>query len=199
MLARIKKSAQLLKQPRTIAVTGILIALNVVLEMCRIQITQELRISFGFTAMAVIAMLFGPSVSVPAAIVSDLLGLVLNPSGGYFFGFTITAILSGLIYSLFLFDRSAPRHDGHALGHGNDPFGKENIHLFLRAFGAKTLVNFVCNVGLNTVWLTMFYGESMRVLLPVRAAKNAILLIPEVFVLFFALKAAMYAYKQINR
>ena len=200
MLARLKKSAQLLKQPRTIAVTGILIALSVVLEMCRIQITQELRISFGFTAMAIIAMLFGPAVAVPAAIVGDLLGLVMNPSGGYFFGFTVTAIVSSLIYSVFLFDREVPRHDiSRNMGHGNDPLGRDNRSLLIRALCTKTLVNFVCNVGLNSFWLSMFYGNSMKVLLPMRALKNVILLVPEVVVLFFALKAAMYAWKQIER
>jgi len=200
MLLRIKKSAQLLKKTRTLAVTGILIALSVVLEMCRIQITQALRVSFGFTAMAVIAMLYGPAAAVPAAIVGDLLGLVMNPSGGYFFGFTVTAMVSAMIYSAFFFDRSVPRHDlGKNFGHGTDPLGRANRSLLLRALGAKTLVNLVCNVGLNSLWLSLFYGQTMRVLLPMRAAKNAILLVPEVIVLFFALKAAAYAYKQIDR
>lgn len=200
MLLRFKKSAQLLKNVRTIAVTGILIALSVVLEICRIQITQELRISFGFTAMAIIAMLFGPVVAMPAAIAGDLLGLLLNPSGSYFFGFTITAIVSSLIYSLFLFDREAPRHEiAKNMGHGKDPLGRANRSLFIRAFCARALVDLFCNVGLNSIWLSLFYGDSMAVLLPMRALKNAVLLVPEAIVLFFALKAVLYAYKQIER
>ena len=200
VMMRMKKSAQLLKEPRTLAVSGILIALSVVLGVCRIQVTPELQVNFGFTAMAVIAMLFGPAVSVPAAIVCDVLSLLLNPMGSYFFGFTITAMLSSLIFSLFLFDREAPRHDReYNLGHGKDPLGRDNRSLLIRAFCAKTLINLFCNVLLNSFWLTLYYGQSMKVLLPARILKNAILLVPEVVVLFFALKAARYAWQQIAR
>lgn len=200
MFARFKKSAQMFRDVRTLAVAGILIALNVVLGLFRIQITQELRLSIGFVATAALAMLLGPVSAVPAAAIADVLALLLHPSGAYFFGFTVTAMVEALIYSLLLFDRPAPLHGGlREKGHGNSFFVRGDVRLLLRALSAKTLVNLICNVGLNTLWLSMLYGSSMQVLLPARAVKNLAMLIPETLVMFFALKAANIAWRQIKR
>ena len=78
MLARFKKSAQMLKDPRTLAVTGVLMALYIVLGLFRIQLTQQLRLSLSFVAGASIAMLFGPAVAVPAAAACDVLTLLVS-------------------------------------------------------------------------------------------------------------------------
>jgi ECF transporter S component (folate family) len=201
MLYRLRKSAQMFRQPRTLAVTGVLLAMNIILGgLLRIQITPQLRMGISFITTAATAMLFGPVAAVPAAAVGDILALALNPSGGYFFGFTVTAMMGALLYSVVLFDRAAPQHDKQTtMGHGRALFDRADRYLLLRAFAAKALVSLVCNVLLNSLWMSILYGDAFAVLLPARLLKNAALLIPETLVLFFALKAAMLAWRQIDR
>ncbi len=200
MLARFKKSARMLKDPRTLAVTGVLMALYIVLGLFRIQLTQQLRLSISFVAGASIAMLFGPAVAVPAAAACDVLTLLVNPSGAYFWGFTVTAIVNALVYSSLLFDRRAPMHDRErTMGHGRAFFDREDRNLFFRALISRGVIDLLCNTFLNTLWLSMLYGDSMGALLPARAVKNAALFIPEAIILFFALKAVNLAWSQIRR
>ena len=200
MLYRLRKSAQMFRQPRTLAVTGALLAMNIVLGLLRIYITPQLRVGISFVTTAATAMLFGPVAAVPAAAVGDILALALNPTGGYFFGFTLTAMAGALIYSLFLFDRAAPQHDKQTtMGHGRALFGRADRYLLLRALAAKALVSLICNVLLNSLWMSILYGDAIAVLLPARLLKNAALLVPETVVLFFALKAALLAWRQIDR
>lgn len=54
-----RDSARELKSPRTLAVAGMLIALNVVMAALniRIQFTPDLRVDFGFLCSAMIGML----------------------------------------------------------------------------------------------------------------------------------------------
>ena len=102
MLARFKKSAQMLKDPRTLAVTGVLMALYIVLGLFRIQLTQQLRLSLSFVAGASIAMLFGPAVAVPAAAACDVLTLLVS----ILFSFVILFVV--LFIGGFFFVKPAP-------------------------------------------------------------------------------------------
>ncbi|MEG1875075.1 MAG: folate family ECF transporter S component, partial [Angelakisella sp.] len=96
-----KKSADELKNPRTLVVCAMLVALKLTLDALniRITITPSLRITFGFIATAMGGMLFGP---VPAMLMGgagDLIGYFINSGGGpYFPGFTLTAVLAGLVW-----------------------------------------------------------------------------------------------------
>ena len=71
-----KKSAAELKNIKCIAVTGMLIAIAIVLRSIAIQITPDLRIVFSFLAIITIAMLFGPVVAAPAALLTDFIGFL---------------------------------------------------------------------------------------------------------------------------
>jgi ECF transporter S component (folate family) len=54
-------------------------------------------------ATALGAMIFGPVVAIPAAIVSDTIGFVLFPSGDYFLPFMLTEIAGTMFYALCLY------------------------------------------------------------------------------------------------
>ncbi len=92
--------------PRALAVTAVLIAINITLDLLniRIQLTPQLRIGFGFLTSAMVGMLFGPVVAMTAGAATDLLGWLVNNGGGaYFPGFTLTAVLAGLIWGVALY------------------------------------------------------------------------------------------------
>lgn len=66
-----KSSFLELKQLRTITISGVFIALSIVLRALSIQITTDIRITFSFIGIAVIAMLFGPVVGGMSAFAVD--------------------------------------------------------------------------------------------------------------------------------
>lgn len=165
------RSAKELKSTRCIALTGLLIAINVALDLLgfTIKLPPNLRIGFGFLCNAAVGMLFGPTVGMLAGVCTDLLGYFAGnlTMGAYFPGYTLTAVMGGLIWGLWLYPR------------------RLNVW---RAVGAKTCVNLICNIGLNTFWLTLTGGEAMSVLLALRIPKNLILLPLESAILYFGMK-----------
>lgn len=172
------RSLHELKNPRCLAVTALFIALNVTLDLLRIriQLTPDLRIGIGFVLNASIGMLFGPTVGIMAGFSTDVLGYLVNSGGGaYFPGYTLTAMLAGLIYGLWLYPRKPGR---------------------LRSLGAKTCVNLFCNIGLNTIWASMTGGKALMVLLPARALKNLILLPFEIVLLYVVTNLVLKLYER---
>lgn len=174
------RSAQELKNPRCLVVTALFIALNVTMDLLNIRIwlTPDLRFGVAFVLNASIAMLYGPSVGMMAGFCTDLLGYLVNPTGGaYFPGYTLTAIMGGVIYGLWLYPRRPSR---------------------LRVFGAKVSINLICNIGLNTLWLSMTGGKAMMVLLPVRILKNLLLLPFEVLLLYIISNLVLNIYHRVG-
>ena len=71
----------------------------------------------------------------------------------------LTAMLGGILHGLFLY-----------------PAGRSRPRRLVRVVLDKTCINLFCNLGLNTLWLSMLYGDSFLVLLPARAIKNLMML-----------------------
>lgn len=62
---------------------------------------QALRIGFGGVPIMIAGILFGPLVGALTGVTADLVGVLINPMGPYFPGFTLSAGLSGFIPGLF--------------------------------------------------------------------------------------------------
>lgn len=172
-----KASLQELKSVRCLAITALLIALNITMDLLNIRIwlTPNLRMGVGFVLNASVGMLFGPVVAMMAGFCTDVLGYLANSSGGaYFFGYTLTAMLGGLLYGLWLYPKRPTK---------------------LRIIGAKATINLFCNLGLNTLWISMTGGKAMTVLLPARAVKNVILLPFEVILLYIVTRIVLKIYQ----
>ena len=100
------RSAMELKSLRCITVTGILIALDIVLKMFSITVTKDLKITFAFIALAAIGMLFGPTVGFLAGVITDVIGYLIKPEGGFSPLFTFVEAFGAMLYGLFLYDVS---------------------------------------------------------------------------------------------
>ncbi len=99
-----KDSALELKKLRCITVTAMLIALNLALKSVTVYVTDDLKISFSFLALAAIGMLFGPTVSFLSGAVTDILGLLIaNTIGAFNPLFTLVEAMGGMLYGLFLY------------------------------------------------------------------------------------------------
>ena len=122
-----------------LAISALLVALNVVFSRVLAINTPLLKIGLGFAAVAVSAMLYGPLWAMLTAALGDLIGALLFPTGAYFPGFTATAALTGLIFGLFLYCRE-----------------KSWLRAFLAALTNCLLVTFL----LNTLMIAVFFRSS---------------------------------------
>jgi ECF transporter S component (folate family) len=136
-----------------LVVTGFMIALAVVLSKLVSINISFLRIGFGFLPIAVLAILYGPYVAAIGYGVADLLGAWLFPTGTFFPGFTVSAVLTGLIFGFVLYGREVT---------------------IIRALIASALVCLFVNLLLNTYWLTFILGKGFKVLLASRAVKEIV-------------------------
>lgn len=163
---------------KAMAVMAMLIALNIILtRFLSISLTEFMRLSFGFLPTAVAGYLLGP---IPAAVVgglADFLGYLLNPTGPYHFGFTLTAMLAGVTYGLLFF--------------------KRDVKLW-RVLLAKLIIDLCFNIGLNTLWIHDLYGRAIMVLLPSRAYKNLFQYPVDVALLFATLLLLKRLPKSVN-
>lgn len=146
---------------------GLLTALHILLKQFLTINTPIARIGFGFVPLVVVAILFGPLAAMISGAIGDLIAAFLIASGPFFPGFTLSAILTGLLYGLFLYQK--PR----------SPW---------RILTSVLLVTVFISLGLNTIWLHMITGKGVLALLPSRVMQNLIM-IP---VQFFTIWAVVY-------
>ena len=97
-----KDAAAEMKDTRMLVFAALMIALRVAMKFLAIPLAPNLKIQTAFLANAMGAMVFGPVLAIPAAIVSDFLGVLLS-GDTYFAPFVLTEIAGSLIFALFLY------------------------------------------------------------------------------------------------
>jgi len=173
MLSRIKSSFDELSKPKTLAFCGIMGALAVVLSyVATINVGPYVRIGFSTLPALFVAVLFGPVTGGVFGGMIDIVKYLLNPTGPFFFGFTLNAILTGVIHGLFLYKK---------------PIQVPRILL------SHLVVKIFVNILLGTLWLNLLYGKAFFALLPNRIVSNAIMLPIDTAITYFALKLASKA------
>ena len=98
-----RDAAAELKDTRMLVVTALLVALRIALKPAAIPLGPQLNIQTATLATALGAMIFGPVVAIPAAIISDTIGFMIWPTGDYFLPFVLTEIAGTMFYALFLY------------------------------------------------------------------------------------------------
>ena len=98
-----RDAAAEMKSTRMLVVTALLVAMRIALKPLAIPIAANLSIQTATLATALGAMIFGPVVAIPAAIISDTVGFMVYPTGDYFLPFVLTEIAGTMIYALFLY------------------------------------------------------------------------------------------------
>ena len=98
-----RDAAAELKDTRMLVITALLVALRIALKPFAIPVGPQMYIQTPMLATALGAMIFGPVMAIPAAIVSDTIGFIVHPTGEYFLPFVLTEIASTMIYALCLY------------------------------------------------------------------------------------------------
>ncbi|MCL2573427.1 MAG: folate family ECF transporter S component [Defluviitaleaceae bacterium] len=135
---------------------GLMVAMAVVFRSyLAIMVTPQFRLSFEFLPIAIIAMKYGPWKAGTAYMMVDLIAFWLFPRGIYFPGFTFTAFLAGSAYGFFLYKKPT-----------------NNLNAALAAIAVVVFIQ----LGLETLWLSIMFGDAYMVLLGGRIIRTVIML-----------------------
>ncbi len=154
---------------RNVVFCGMMAAIAVILSyVATIRIGQYIRIGFSGLPNQVVDYLFGPAIGAIFGAALDVIKWILQPSGDFFPGFTISAALGGIIYGFAFYKKSVSVQ---------------------RVLIAQLIVKVFVNIGLNSLWLKMLYDQAILALLPGRVLSNAIMLPIDTFITYAMLKA----------
>ncbi len=160
---------------------ALMIALRVALKSVSIPVGLDLRIGVAFLVNAYGAMTFGPVVALLAAAISDTLGVILFPTGVYFFPFIFVEMAGSLIFALF--------------------FYRTKITMS-RIILARFTIDFVVNICMTTPLMVAYYslilGKYYAIVDIPRIIKNIIMFIPESLLLFVFLREVMPRTKKLG-
>lgn len=160
-----KSSAEKLRSTKWLALMAIFLALRIVVSRFSVPVAENLNISFSFVLVAFAGALFGPTAGMLFAAAEDILEFLLFPSPyGFFAGYTLSAMLGCLSYSLFLYD--------------------QHISI-LKITAAKAVSSFLVNVLLGSYWTYLLLGKSKAYLFYMTKSlvKNGVFFVFQVLVL----------------
>lgn len=184
-----KDSAGELKKISCLTITGVFIAISMLIETFTIEIPYA-KINFAFLAIAVIGMLFGPTVSFIAGGLCDIVGFLVHPQGGFLPLYVLIGMFQGLIYGICLY-RKSPWMMKRAEKKG------ANAAIYICAVIARLLDVAIINLMLNTK-ANMHYGfipnTAFWEAVAARFVKNAVELAADIPLLFIMLPFALLIY-----
>ena len=139
---------------KKLTISAVLIAMQIILSRFLSFQAYNMKIGFSFVPVVIAAYMLGPFYTMFIAAISDVIGAICFPSGSFFIGFTVTAVISGFIYSLFLYKKKA-----HI----------KNIIIM-------TFINqIICSLLLNTFWISILYKTSFIAILVTRLLQSLIM------------------------
>ncbi len=153
------------KALKRLTISAMLLAVSAILGLFKIPLSPSSEIRLQFLPVAIEGMLFGPLYGGIVGGLSDIVCYIVKPTGAFFPGFTISAVIQGVIYGLILNkDRS-----------------------LLRIVAAQAVDTIVVSMILNPIWLMMLYqsgfialftGRLLKVLImfPINTALLAVLI-----------------------
>ncbi len=152
-----------IKRVSCITLLAMMGAISIILGYFTLMPAEILKITFNFLPNEFVYYLFGPAVGAVYGAALDILIFFIRPTGPFFYGFTVSAILTGLWYGAVLYRR---------------PLNLKRI------LTAKLIYSVIIHLLLNTYWLTQLYGYNFIAILPMRALKTAALLPVETVLLY---------------
>lgn len=150
----LKSSFNELKNLKSISICALFMALSIILGSLSFQITPTIKVGLAFICNSMIGLMFGPITGAVFGGVSDILKYIVAPTGVFFPGFTISAILGGFIYGIGMYKKPVS---------------------ILRCAITKLVAIVVVNILLNSIWLRIMYHTPIEYLLTTRIIKELIM------------------------
>lgn len=174
-----KQAAREVKNLRNLTLGGLVVAMAIILESFPVYLAgPSLKIIFSYLVISMGCRVYGPVVGMMVGAVTDTLSFALAGYGEpYFPGYMLTAMLSGLIYGVFLYRQKLT---------------------WLRLIAVRLVINYGSNVLLGSVWKAMLYGKGYLYYFTTGLVKNTMLLPVEVLLMMLVLTAAQRAFARIG-
>ena len=144
---------------KMLVTAGILIALNIVLSRFLSINLWNMKFGFTFVSLFVAGYFYGPGFAAIVAGIADVIGALLFPSAAFFPGFTISAILEGAVFGLFLHKKQTK----------------------FRILCAVLLNQLVVSLLITTLWISILHGAPYEGLLMTRIVQ-CLIMIPVQFI-----------------
>jgi ECF transporter S component (folate family) len=167
-----RDAAAELKSTKTIVIAALMIALRVATKGLAVPIAPNLDL-FNIASFinALGAMIIGPVVAIPAAFISDFIGVMIwDGLATYFLPYALQEIGSSLIWALLLY-RAKPT-----------PW-----RVMLGRLSICLIINVVLGTSIDMLWQTVYYGQANMVLTLPRVLKNTFMFPIESVVMTFFL------------
>lgn len=189
-----QESAKEFRSLRSILVTGMLIAVSYVIESFTIELGFA-KINFAFLAIAAIGMLYGPTVSLFAGGICDLVGFVAHPDGAFFPLYTVIAMVQGLIYGLIAYRKFRLTTPKSNLSRKLDV--EMCIRLAIARIVDVVVINIICNTAANYHYGFGVNGRTLGAMIAARVVKNLIELPIDIALIAVVLVAVLKAYETV--
>lgn len=119
----------------TLSTLALLTALLIVISMfCTIK-TEIVNITLTFIPVVIAARLYGAAGAAAVAGLGDFIGWVVRPLGAFYPPITVTAMIVGVIFGLFL----------------------KNSSSFLRILASVLITQFIFSAFVTPIWLHLLY------------------------------------------
>lgn len=170
-------AAGVYRRVKNLSVISVLFALMLICKLIPIPSGfGSLGLGFTYLVFAVLCMLYGPLCGLVIGFLSDTIGFFITQSSPvFFFGYTLNAMLSGLVYGLCLY--------------------KTKISFF-KCFLARLFVNLLINAFLGSLWWAILYDLNQEALqayfLLTALPKNVLYLLPQSILLYLVIKALRF-------
>ncbi len=178
---------------RCILVTGLLIAVSMVIESQTINLGFT-KINFAFLAIAAIGMLYGPVVGFAAGALCDIVGYIAYPDGGFLPLYILIGAAQGLLYGMVGYRRFATRPLYVTIREK-----QFDLAILGRLFIARTIdvlvINLICNTAANYHYGFLASESSLMLAIYGRIAKNLIELPFDLLLIALILPAVLKAYE----
>lgn len=170
LVAKFKDSAKELSKIQSLTVCALMLAIRVVLgyfSNLTLGITPDIKIGFNFLPIAICAILCGPVGAIIVGGMGDLLSFLIAPMGFYFPGWTVSGMLVGLLYGIFLY---------------------KSKHILLNIIICEILIGLLVEIALGSLWLLIQYDKAFFIMAGVRGVKTLVSTPIEILVVFFFAK-----------
>jgi len=165
-----KAAAADLYSTRNLVFAALMVAMARVLALIPSIPIAHTRLSFSFPARAMCALVCGPVAGMVYGFVEDILGFILQPTGEFFFGYTISTMAGMLVYALCFYRRRVT---------------------VVRIVAANVLVNIFVNAMLGSLWTMMIRGGGYFGWFVPSLTKNLVTIVPKSVVLYFFFQAML--------
>lgn len=144
LAALLTSLSQEMRQARTVTVYAMVAVVGMVLGSLTIHITDTVRIGFSGVPVTLVSHLFGPAVGGMFGGALDAFKCLVKPMGSFMSGLILIVMLKELLYGCLLY--------------------KKLLTLW-RVLAVQLVVAVMCNLFLNTLYLSLVYGEASMVFL----------------------------------